>query len=74
MFEDPQIKAREMVVEIEHPLTGNVKLTGSPLKLSATPVTMRRHPPLFGEHTESPLESMGYNSEEISNLKQNNII
>ncbi|MEH7377881.1 CaiB/BaiF CoA transferase family protein [Neobacillus drentensis] len=74
MFEDPQIKAREMIVEMEHPLIDHLRLTGSPLKLSATPVTMRRHPPLFGEHTESLLESIGYNSEEISRLKQNNII
>ena len=74
MFEDPQIKAREMIVEMEHPLIDHLQLTGSPLKLSATPVTMRRHPPLVGEHTESLLESIGYNSEEISRLKQNNII
>ncbi|MEH7480865.1 CaiB/BaiF CoA-transferase family protein [Neobacillus drentensis] len=74
MFENPQIKAREMIVEMEHPLIDHLRLTGSPLKLSATPVTMRRHPPLFGEHTESLLESIGYNSEEISRLKQNNII
>ncbi|MBT2730183.1 CoA transferase [Bacillus sp. ISL-75] len=74
MFEDPQIKAREMIVEMEHPLIDHLQLTGSPLKLSATPVTMRRHPPLFGEHTESLLESIGYNSEEISRLKQNKII
>ncbi|PGY10371.1 CaiB/BaiF CoA-transferase family protein [Bacillus sp. AFS031507] len=74
MFEDPQIKAREMIVEMEHPLIDHLRLTGSPLKLSATPVTMRRHPPLVGEHTESLLESIGYNSEEISRLKQNKII
>lgn len=74
MFEDPQIKAREMIVEMEHPLIDNLQLTGSPLKLSVTPVTMRRHPPLFGEHTEALLESIGYNSDEISNLKQNKII
>ncbi|MEH7247817.1 CoA transferase [Neobacillus niacini] len=74
MFEDPQIKAREMVVELEHPLIDNLKLTGSPLKLSKTPVTMRHHPPLYGEHTESLLESIGYNPEEIKKFKQNNII
>nr|WP_263326198.1 CoA transferase [Neobacillus sp. Marseille-Q6967] len=74
MFEDPQIMAREMIVEMEHPLIDNLQLTGSPLKLSATPVTMRRHPPLFGEHTESLLENIGYNSEDISRLRQNNSI
>jgi crotonobetainyl-CoA:carnitine CoA-transferase CaiB-like acyl-CoA transferase len=74
MFEDPQIKAREMIVEMEHPLIDKLQLTGSPLKLSQTPVAMRRHPPLFGEHTATLLESIGYNSEEIANLKQKNII
>ncbi len=74
IFEDPQIKAREMIVEMEHPLIDTLQLTGSPLKLSQTPVTMRRHPPLFGEHTETLLESIGYNSEEIANLKQKSII
>ncbi|WP_066062040.1 CaiB/BaiF CoA transferase family protein [Neobacillus soli] len=74
MFEDPQVKAREMVVEMEHPLIENLKLTGSPLKLSKTPVTMRHHPPLLGEHTELLLERIGYNHEEITRLKENNII
>jgi crotonobetainyl-CoA:carnitine CoA-transferase CaiB-like acyl-CoA transferase len=74
MFEDPQIKAREMVVEMEHPLIDNLQLTGSPLKLSITPVTMRKHPPILGEHTELLLERIGYNMEEIARLKENNII
>jgi crotonobetainyl-CoA:carnitine CoA-transferase CaiB-like acyl-CoA transferase len=74
MFKDPQVKARDMIVEVEHPLIDNLQLTGSPLKLSATLVTIRRHPPLFGEHTISLLKSMGYNSDEILSLKQNNII
>ncbi|MFP5115612.1 CaiB/BaiF CoA transferase family protein [Bacillaceae bacterium C204] len=74
MFEDPQIKAREMVVEMEHPLIENLKLTGSPLKLSKTPVTMRHHPPLLGEHTELLLKRIGYNTEEITRMKENNII
>jgi len=74
MFEDPQIKAREMVVEMEHPLIENLKLTGSPLKLSKTPVTMRHHPPLLGEHTELLLERIGYNTEEITRMKENKII
>jgi crotonobetainyl-CoA:carnitine CoA-transferase CaiB-like acyl-CoA transferase len=74
MFDDPQVKAREMIVEMEHPLIKNLKLTGSPLKLSKTPVTMRHHPPLYGEHTESLLNMFGYNSEEITKLRQNKII
>jgi crotonobetainyl-CoA:carnitine CoA-transferase CaiB-like acyl-CoA transferase len=74
MFEDPQIREREMVVKIDHPIIDDLQLTGSPLKLSKTPVTMRHHPPLHGEHTEYLMESLGYNSEEIKNFKQNKII
>jgi crotonobetainyl-CoA:carnitine CoA-transferase CaiB-like acyl-CoA transferase len=74
MFDDPQIKAREMVVEMDHPLIKDLKLTGSPIKLSKSPVKMRHHPPLYGEHTEAVLEQIGYLPEEIKKFKQNKII
>lgn len=74
MFNDPQIKARQMVVEMEHPLIDNLKLTGSPIKLSKSPVTMRHHPPLFGEHTESILRNIGYQPEEIAQFSRNEIV
>ncbi|MGE7120210.1 CaiB/BaiF CoA transferase family protein [Peribacillus sp. NPDC046944] len=74
MFEDPQIQAREMLVEMDHPKVGNLRVTGSPLKLSKTPVMMRKHPPLYGEHTESILEELGYSPEDITKFKQNKII
>jgi crotonobetainyl-CoA:carnitine CoA-transferase CaiB-like acyl-CoA transferase len=47
---DPQVRARGMVVQLEHPLLGLVEALGSPLKLSATGPTYRRHPPTLGEH------------------------
>lgn len=74
MFADPQIKEREMLVKMAHPKIENLKLVGSPLKLSKTPVAMKRHPPLCGEHTESILLKLGYRSEEIIKFKQNRII
>lgn len=74
MFEDPQIQARNMLVKMNHPKIENLKLVGSPLKLSATPVTMRDPPPLFGEQTESVLSELGYSAEEIIHFRQNNII
>ncbi|WP_394139133.1 CaiB/BaiF CoA transferase family protein [Cytobacillus oceanisediminis] len=74
MFDDPQIKARDMIVEMKHPVIENLKLTGSPLKLAKTPVKMRHHPPMYGEHTETILEQIGYQPDEINKLKENNII
>lgn len=74
MFADPQVQARDMIVEIDHPIIDDLKLTGSPLKLSKTPVTMRKHPPLHGEHTNSILQEMGFNEEEINDFKQNKTV
>jgi formyl-CoA transferase len=51
VFEDPQVLAREMVVSVEHPAVGELKLVGIPFKFSATPASIRRPPPLLGEHT-----------------------
>ncbi len=49
---DAQLQARNMFIEQEHPTAGTIKMIGSPLKLSRTPVTMRHHPPSPGEHND----------------------
>lgn len=74
MFADPQIKTRDMIVEMKHPFIKQLKLTGSPLKLSKTPVTMRQYPPLYGEHTETILKNLGYETDEIAFLKEKSVI
>jgi formyl-CoA transferase len=52
---DPQVAAREMVVEMDHPEAGLLKSLGFPVKLSGTPASIRRPPPLLGEHTAAVL-------------------
>ena len=74
LFADPQVAARQMVVEVDHPTAKKVKLVGSPLKFSRTPVSIRRHPPLYGEHTEEVLRELGLSDEEIAELKQNRVV
>jgi formyl-CoA transferase len=51
LFEDAQLKHRNMIVDVPHPTIDNLRLTGIPIKYSETPGEIRRHPPLLGEHT-----------------------
>src|SRR5699024_10757033 len=55
VVQDPQLQARNMFIEAEHPVAGPIKMIGSPLKLSRTPVTVRHHPPEVGEHNDEIL-------------------
>lgn len=55
---DPQLKARNMFIDCEHPTAGTVKMIGSPLKLSRTPVKWKHHPPNAGEHNEEILSRL----------------
>ncbi len=74
VFEDPHTLAREMMVEMDHPVEGKVKGLGIPVKLSETPGRIRRAAPLLGEHTEETLARLGYSEEEIADLRERNVI
>lgn len=75
VFEDPQVLAREMQINLPHPTAGQVKLVASPMKLSATPVTYPSAPPLLGQHTQSVLaDVLGYGEQQLDDLKARNII
>ena len=69
VFADPHICAREMMVQMQHPLAGRVTLVASPIKLSATPVQYRRPPPLLGEHTAELLREFGVGEADITALR-----
>jgi crotonobetainyl-CoA:carnitine CoA-transferase CaiB-like acyl-CoA transferase len=58
VFADPQVLAREMAVTVPHPLQPALKLVASPIKMSATPPTVRRPPPVLGEHTDEVLAEL----------------
>ena len=69
VFADPQVQAREMAVPVPHPLTDSLRLVASPMKLSATPVQMRRAPPLLGQHTDEILLGLGVDAAERARLR-----
>jgi crotonobetainyl-CoA:carnitine CoA-transferase CaiB-like acyl-CoA transferase len=69
VFADPQVQARGMVVNVDHPTLGAVKALGSPIKMSATPPDPSRRAPLLGEHTDEVLRESGVTTEEIARLR-----
>ncbi len=72
--EDPQIKARKMVVEIEHPIFGSIQNISSPIKYSRTPLTIRNLAPKMGDNTKEILQMLNYTEEEIKTLKKTGVI
>ena len=74
VFADPQVRARGMTVSVPHPLQPALELVASPMKLSATPVTVRRPPPLLGEHTDEVLVEFGLTQEEVGDLRAQGVI
>ncbi|KVK74171.1 CoA-transferase [Burkholderia ubonensis] len=70
VFDDEQVVARGMQVELPHPCGANVKLVRNPIRMSATPPDARSAPPLLGAHTDAVLrELLGYDDERIAALK-----
>ncbi|QJD98908.1 CoA transferase [Massilia forsythiae] len=75
VFADPQVQARGMQVGLAHPLAGAVQLVRNPIRMSATPATSERAPPLLGQHTDEVLaEVLGKSGDEIAALRADKVI
>ena len=75
VFANPQVRARGMEVQLDHPLAGRVKLVRSPMKLSGTPATSDQAPPLLGQHTDAVLAGvLGKTPEEIAALRAQGVL
>ncbi len=72
--EDPQIKARNMVVKLQHPVFGEINNIASAVKLSRTPLTIRSLAPVQGQHTDEIMELLKYSAEEIKDFKKKRIV
>jgi len=68
MHKDPQAVAREMVVDVEHPIAGTVKTLGAPVKFHGTPGGVNRAAPVIGQHSREVLNEVGYSSEDVQGL------
>ncbi|KKL44438.1 hypothetical protein LCGC14_2365670 [marine sediment metagenome] len=71
--EDPQIIARNMIEEIDHPILGKIKNVGSPIKYSRTPLSIRSIAPQRGQNTVEILSGLGYSEEKINEFKENGV-
>lgn len=65
-----QVVARQMVLDIDHPVEGTVKALGFPVKLSGTPQRVRRPAPLLGQHTDELMGEFGISAEAIAALRE----
>lgn len=74
MAGDPQTLAREMVVDLQHPVAGATKALGLPIKLGRTPGGVRRPAPTFGQHTREVLREAGFDDPEIDALARDGAI
>ena len=74
VINDAQVQARNMIVDMPHPNVPDLRVPNSPLKLEATPSSIRRPPPLLGEHNEELLAEQGYDAAKISELRDKGVI
>jgi formyl-CoA transferase/CoA:oxalate CoA-transferase len=74
ILNDPHILARGMVVEMEHPVAGDIRVLGNPMHLSHTPPTYRLPPPSLGQHTDEILAELGYVTEEIVAMREGGVV
>ncbi len=74
VFADPQVRERGMTMSVPHPHTDRLELVASPIKMSATPPTLRRPPPLLGQHTDEVLAELGLAADRIAALRAAGIV
>lgn len=74
VFQDPQVRHRQMYLEVEHPQVGKVPMVGVTPKLSQTPGRVKSLGPYMGEHTDQILKELGYDAKAIAGLRQKGVV
>ncbi len=74
VFDDPQVKHRQMQIEMPHPMAGRVKQVANPVKFSTSQIEYRNPPPTLGQHNDELLRSIGLDQKQIDALKDAGII
>jgi crotonobetainyl-CoA:carnitine CoA-transferase CaiB-like acyl-CoA transferase len=75
VFEEPQVKARGVKIELEHPVAGKLPLVASPMRFSGTPLEHKLAPPVLGQHTEETLRGvLKLDDREIARLRADGVI
>jgi crotonobetainyl-CoA:carnitine CoA-transferase CaiB-like acyl-CoA transferase len=73
--DDPHIAARDMIIELDQPQYGKVRIAGCPIKFSETPIKIFNPAPLLGQHTEEVLTSLlGYSKAQVAELRKNGVV
>jgi formyl-CoA transferase len=75
VFENPQVQARGLAIDLPHPTAGSVKLVRSPMRMSATPAGSDLPPPLLGQHTEEVLQQvLGMSAADVAALRDQGVV
>jgi crotonobetainyl-CoA:carnitine CoA-transferase CaiB-like acyl-CoA transferase len=74
LFDDPQVHANDLLVEVEHPLVGPLQMVGPPVRMSRTPLQPQGASPTLGQHTDDVLRALGYDGGRIDDLRKRGIV
>ena len=74
LLNDPQVRANEYVVEVDHPTRGRMPVVGAPWRFSETPAEIAPAAPELGQHTEELLLDLGYSWEQITELREQGVL
>ena len=73
-LEHPQVEYRDMVLTVEHPTEGDVRMVGSPIKLNGHTPAPSTAPPTLGEHTDEVLAELGFSGVDIRALHDTGVV